>query len=691
MNDRRTTQGVFHVAEGGLPIPSDKIPVPLIAYAQHAARGAAAAAESLSLLPFTANWAEPVETMVSLLLRPLVCPAVPGVSPEKRIEVRFFAPGGLVSNLDFVESIFGNAGDPVLARERRRARRRQLDRPQRLRDPRAAPHPMRKKDLGLPHVSRGHRGPARARHVLGRRGRALQRRASLQDHRAQHRRRDGDDPRRQLLRLLQEGSQDADRLQRQPLRPRRGRARRRRARVLDLQPRRSLPRPTRACCAPTTAFSKRCSCSATRVDRPRHRLRHRQDATPRSTTCPRTWSSTSRRQDITWTSGGEAQHLKLLPGHIYIHPSGYKVRLDKHPAAPSWRLVGTVPEGTFCHKPCTVSGGGKSEISKSLVDAVLYGSIYVQQVRRGHGAGRRDLQAGLLGRISRPACADDSSAPRADPFARALARLGHQAAHAEHHRLHAGVQRLAREHPQPRARAGVHHQALLPPGVGRRLARALQRRHHQRRAGPRAQVRRPQAGRQLPARRAATRTARGAPTSSGRISSPADKVQMEDDITASVVVPADELFGLPEGVRRPPEPQARRELRVPALPAARRRHPPRPRQADREGHVRARALRAPTSSRSARARCSDIAEDVAHPRRASPSRCARTSTARPLRGKGFSICSANPRIVDGKPSKNPRYLQVRPDMARPRDRYVAEMGARLYRQLPQRRSRWSSR
>ena len=51
--------------------------------------------------------------MVSLLLRPLVCPAVPKVAAEKRMEVRFFAPGGLVSNLDFVESIFGNAGDPT--------------------------------------------------------------------------------------------------------------------------------------------------------------------------------------------------------------------------------------------------------------------------------------------------------------------------------------------------------------------------------------------------------------------------------------------------------------------------------------------------------------------------------------------------------------------------------------------------
>lgn len=52
--------------------------------------------------------------MVSLHLRPLACPEVPGVNAEKRLEVRFFVPGGCVANLDFVESIFGNGGDPSL-------------------------------------------------------------------------------------------------------------------------------------------------------------------------------------------------------------------------------------------------------------------------------------------------------------------------------------------------------------------------------------------------------------------------------------------------------------------------------------------------------------------------------------------------------------------------------------------------
>ncbi len=33
-NDRRTTQGVFHIAEGGLPIPADKIEVPKSVFAR---------------------------------------------------------------------------------------------------------------------------------------------------------------------------------------------------------------------------------------------------------------------------------------------------------------------------------------------------------------------------------------------------------------------------------------------------------------------------------------------------------------------------------------------------------------------------------------------------------------------------------------------------------------------------------
>lgn len=113
LNDKRTTAGVFHVADYGLPIPADKIPVPLVTYSRLLTK-AFQPPDDLNTLPYTADWEKPVPTMVSLMLRPLVCPEVPGVFPERRSEVRFFVPGGCVSNLDFVENIFGNGGDSRL-------------------------------------------------------------------------------------------------------------------------------------------------------------------------------------------------------------------------------------------------------------------------------------------------------------------------------------------------------------------------------------------------------------------------------------------------------------------------------------------------------------------------------------------------------------------------------------------------
>ena len=48
----------------------------------------------------------------------------------------------------------------------------------------------------------------------------------------------------------------------------------------------------------------------------------------------------------------------------------------------------------------------------------------------------------------------------------------------------------------------------------------------------------------------------------------------------------------------------------------------------------------------------------------------------------YVVCSDAPRIVDGKPSLNPRYLQDRPDLVDPTKKYVAAMGARLSRAIP---------
>ena len=49
---------------------------------------------------------------------------------------------------------------------------------------------------------------------------------------------------------------------------------------------------------------------------------------------------------------------------------------------------------------------------------------------------------------------------------------------------------------------------------------------------------------------------------------------------------------------------------------------------------------------------------------------------------GYFVSSAHPRIVDGKPTKNPRYLQIRADLMDHKPSYLSEMGMRLYRQTP---------
>jgi hypothetical protein len=68
------------------------------------------------------------------------------------MEIRFFAPGSLVSNLDFVEGIFGNGGDPYLPEND--SALDALHWTGHTGCVILAPHlvGMRKKDLGLPHA-----------------------------------------------------------------------------------------------------------------------------------------------------------------------------------------------------------------------------------------------------------------------------------------------------------------------------------------------------------------------------------------------------------------------------------------------------------------------------------------------------------------------------------------------------------
>ena len=91
----------------------DKLAVPRDVYGRLLEHALNPPSESM-ILPYCADDTSPARAWVSLLLRPVVVPHVPGFARERSLEVRFFAPGTLVANLDFVEGIFGNGGDPYL-------------------------------------------------------------------------------------------------------------------------------------------------------------------------------------------------------------------------------------------------------------------------------------------------------------------------------------------------------------------------------------------------------------------------------------------------------------------------------------------------------------------------------------------------------------------------------------------------
>ncbi|KAL0227701.1 hypothetical protein RCL1_003844 [Eukaryota sp. TZLM3-RCL] len=84
---------------------------------------------------------------------------------------------------------------------------------------------------------------------------------------------------------------------------------------------------------------------------------------------------------ITFPNGGgqgKPTVMKLLRGKTYVLPCGYRVFLQ---SSPSFHLVGQVPEGLFCHKPASVSGSGKSEISKPITNHIIRKPFWVSDLK----------------------------------------------------------------------------------------------------------------------------------------------------------------------------------------------------------------------------------------------------------------------------------------------------------------------
>jgi len=377
-NDRRTTEGTFHITEGGLPIPRDKKAVPKATFAalfKHAMNPP----ESLLRLPFTHNEANPASAFVSLLIRPILCPEVRGYCAQQSMEIRLFVPGALVSNLDFVESIFGNAGDPFLPRHDAA-----LDVAHWSGHTGCvilAPHlvEVTKKDAGLPNFD-----DATPR----------QREDGMCWKSEDERYNDGvpfkltcRDEEGVIVTLIADNYYGYCKKE----------VKTQLSYAANLAGQVEEEHAGGAMAFASFHLGDEFSANSRHynnrtfadVARDYSSLMHVQpegyaiDAThPNVIYVSENARFTVSDQRISWHVNSVSHDIPLRPGYFYIIPSGYKVRLEKHPAAPSWRLIGTLFEGTFCHKPCTVSGGGKSEISKSIADYLLHGPIFVADVEK---------------------------------------------------------------------------------------------------------------------------------------------------------------------------------------------------------------------------------------------------------------------------------------------------------------------
>ena len=685
--DRRTTKGTFHVGEGGLPIPADKIAVPKTTFARliwHAFHPTA----SLLELPFTYGAKKPARVFTSLFIRPLVSPEVTGVKPYRDMEIRFLTPASLVSNLDFVESIFGNAGDPYLPENDAGL------------DPEhfcgvtgcviLAPHltKLRKKDLGLPHVSEATLANKRDGMCwtdpdeLYNGGKAFK---------ATFRTADG-----VILTLIADNYFGYCKKEVKTMM----------SFACNLTGGSEEEHAGGALIFPSYSLGDFTQHNATYIRHRGHSFKqvkrilgdHIQihidgygwdKKFPKLVYLPEDAEIFLTNQRIEWKKDGKARALRLLPDHTYIYPSGYKVHMEKHPDAPTWRLIGTVAEGVLCHKPCTVSGGGKSEISKSISDSILYRAFYIQDFKKDFDAAEKVLEKDFSTRFQIPAKNKVKASRKVLSSSRSLG----------------SVVRLLT--PSPEYKDDYNRWLKnMPPHV-RSLIFTIKRFY------------RPEWGEDI-------RSHFSVDVVDGRpghelsfnhrklVSSylkvgideqgnwrvfrlrtdfvPAEKLQVEDDITVSTVLPVE------EGLTAEGEVEAGQRVKPTKTVQEKRYsqkfvqncefrlfqrpddavHPGLDRQAEKD-------LSAPNNFMSnyeplTTADARDLLDDAIVVSKFTPPMRQAIEKAAALE-TGYFVCSARPRMIDGKPSANVRYLQNRPDLVNPIRIHRAQMGIRLRRKL----------
>ncbi|MGL1934074.1 MAG: hypothetical protein OCD01_03610 [Fibrobacterales bacterium] len=378
-HDRRTTKGVFHVSEGGLPISEDKMTVPKASFAKILEIALQPPADS-QRLPYTSTQDDQAETFVSLLLTPPVSPEIPGFQKMKMMEVRLFAPGGLVSNLDFAESVFGNAGNPYVPSSDLGLNFEQFTGNTGCII--LAPHlnMVTKKEVGLPTYDQ-------ATEKQRAQGMCWKEESELYN--------DGSafkicfrDENGIMITIIADNyfgyTKKEVKTQISFATNMCGQTEEEHAGGALVFQRfnwgDTFSENTMLCERgdyPYEEFKKLYSYVCTFQEEG-----HGIDNTyPDIYYIPNDAVMSVSTLSIEWELYGQKQSIKLSPDVTYIHPSGYKLNLEKHPKSDRWYIVGTVAEGVYCHKPATVSGGGKSEISKSISEIITYKSFFVQDLQ----------------------------------------------------------------------------------------------------------------------------------------------------------------------------------------------------------------------------------------------------------------------------------------------------------------------
>jgi hypothetical protein len=384
-----------------------------------------------------------------------------------------------------------------------------------------------------------------------------------------------------------------------------------------------------------------------------------------------------RKGAVEWERPHARRHrLTLLANVTYVLPWGTKIRLEKQIEGAAWRLVASRADGILCHKPCTVSGGGKSEISKSIRAIILKGPIFVSDFHEDMDRVAEILSRDFSSIYKRPVSPERGKRPILS-----------------HERSLGSVIKLMTASPEYTA----EHNAWIEtvPSSVRQLLITVKR-YYQQDWGDRWREHfgvdqiNGKMGNELKfenQKLTANYLRMGHdPNGSWRIYKlrpdfvPADKVQVEDDITASAVLPKESLNNLDPEYRNPSVKIVQNcETKLFQRPDdAIHRGFDKEAEADLAAGGNFISNFEPLDLRAVEEILNGVVDfdKYTEPMK----RLLKDFVADPH--PAYVVSSAHPRIVDGAPSKNPRYLQQRPDLVHPRDGYVAEIGTRLAREIP---------